>query len=155
MDPQMSRKSMSVSYLKRNCEGSGIRIFLAVGLFLFCSFAISLALGARAGAAECNHSCNQVYRFCEMGCNLESEECLDRCPPGIDRRECRKACKAVEKACHSGCVGGKKQCKSACPKGPESPSVPLARLIHEPPTATADLAVPPGVLGPRTLRRTV
>ena len=31
---------------------------------------------------------------------------------------------------------------------------PLARIMHEPPAATADLAVLPGVLGSRTLRRT-
>ena len=30
----------------------------------------------------------------------------------------------------------------------------LARIMHEPPAATADLAVLPGVLGSRTLRRT-
>jgi len=30
----------------------------------------------------------------------------------------------------------------------------LARIMHEPPAATADLAVLPGVLGPRSLRRT-
>ena len=30
----------------------------------------------------------------------------------------------------------------------------LARIMHELPTATADLAVLPGVLGSRTLRRT-
>ena len=29
-----------------------------------------------------------------------------------------------------------------------------ARIMHEPPAATADMAVLPGVLGPRTLRRT-
>ena len=30
----------------------------------------------------------------------------------------------------------------------------LARIMHEPPATTADLAVLPGVLGSRTLRRT-
>jgi hypothetical protein len=30
----------------------------------------------------------------------------------------------------------------------------LARIMHEPPAATADMAVLPGVLGSRTLRRT-
>jgi len=34
------------------------------------------------------------------------------------------------------------------------PRWPLARIMHEPPAATADLAVLPGVLGSRTLRRT-
>jgi hypothetical protein len=33
-------------------------------------------------------------------------------------------------------------------------SLLLARIMHEPPAPTADLAVLPGVLGSRTLRRT-
>jgi hypothetical protein len=31
----------------------------------------------------------------------------------------------------------------------------LARITHEPPTATVDMTFLPGVLGPRTLRRTI
>jgi len=31
---------------------------------------------------------------------------------------------------------------------------PLARIMHESPAPTADMAALPGVLGPRTLRRT-
>ena len=31
----------------------------------------------------------------------------------------------------------------------------VARIVHEPPAATVDMAVIPGVLGCRTLRRTV
>jgi len=34
------------------------------------------------------------------------------------------------------------------------PGNKLARTMHEPPAATADMAVLPGVLGSRTLRRT-
>jgi hypothetical protein len=34
------------------------------------------------------------------------------------------------------------------------PTLDLVRIMHEPPAATADLAVLPGVLGSRTLRRT-
>ena len=124
------------------------------------AFAVSDPNGTGSRAAgnrtsECMMGCNQGYSICENDCDQGLDVCLSGCGSGKSAKNCRQACKAVKKACHFGCVGGKKQCKSACPKGKESPTVPLARLIHEPPTATADLAVPPGVLGPRTLRRTV
>jgi hypothetical protein len=35
------------------------------------------------------------------------------------------------------------------------PQIPLVRIFHELPAATADMTVLPGVLGCRTLRRTV
>ena len=42
----------------------------------------------------------------------------------------------------------------AATKNPALPGL-LARIFHERPTATADMGVFPGVLGPRTLRPTV